>query len=259
MTIINVNKISKNFGYGSLFEDVSFNLNEGESLSIVGPNGCGKSTILKIIMGIINPDSGTINIKKGAKVAYLDQTSSEIKDERTVYEVLKESFGELNLMENKLLDYQKKLENNSDNNILEKYCNLMEKFSLLGGYDMDVNINTVIYGLKYDKEFLEKKYSNLSGGERTIVQLAKTLILKPDLIILDEPTNHLDIERIEWLEEYIKSFKGASIIVSHDRYFLDKMSNKILAIDDNGFGKTYSTNYSGYLVERQRDFEIQMS
>ncbi len=259
MTIINVNKISKNFGYGSLFEDVSFNLNEGESLSIVGPNGCGKSTILKIIMGIINPDSGTINIKKGAKVAYLDQTSSEIKDERTVYEVLKESFGELNLMENKLLDYQKKLENNSDNNILEKYCNLMEKFSLLGGYDMDVNINTVIYGLKYDKEFLEKKYSNLSGGERTIVQLAKTLILKPDLIILDEPTNHLDIERIEWLEEYIKSFKGASIIVSHDRYFLDKMSDKILAIDDNGFGKTYSTNYSGYLVERQRDFEIQMS
>lgn len=261
MIILNVNKLSKNFGYGSLFEDVSFNLNEGESLSIVGPNGCGKSTILKIIAGIENSDSGVVNIKKGSKVSYLDQTGSEVKDERLVYEILKEAFGELNTIEKKLAKFQEKLETNPSNydDVLEKYCDLMEKFSLLGGYDMDININTVIYGLQFDKDLLSKKYCDLSGGEKTLVQLAKALITKPDLILLDEPTNHLDIARIEWLESYIKSFKGASIIVSHDRYFLDRMSNQILAIDDNGIGKIYSTNYSGYLVERERDFEKQMA
>ncbi len=260
MTILNVNKLSKNFGYGTLFENISFTLNEGESISIVGPNGCGKSTILKIIMGIENSDNGVVSIKKGAKVSYLDQTGSEQKDERLVYDVLKETFKELNVIENKLIDYQKKLESKPSNydSILEKYCNLMEKFSLLGGYDMDVSINAVIYGLKFDKYLLNKKYCDLSGGEKTLVQLAKVLITKPDLILLDEPTNHLDIAKIEWLEDYIKSFKGASIIVSHDRYFLDRMSNQILSIDDNGIGKVYSANYSGYLIEKEKEIRKQI-
>lgn len=260
MTILNVNKLSKNFGYGSLFEDISFTLNEGESISIVGPNGCGKSTILKIITGNENSDSGVVSIKKGAKVSYLDQTGSEIKDERLVYDVLKDAFGKLITMEKKIAELQEKLETNCNNDVaLEKYCDLLEKFSLLGGYEMDVTINVVIYGLKFEKDLLDKKYCDLSGGEKTLVQLAKALITKPDLILLDEPTNHLDIARIEWLESYIKSFKGASIIVSHDRYFLDRMSNQILAIDDNGIGKIYPTNYSGYLVEREREFEKLMA
>ena len=258
MIILDVNKLTKNFGYGQLFKDVSFSLNQGESISIVGPNGCGKSTILKIIVGLENVDSGNVFIKKNAKLAYLDQTSSSINDERVVYDLLKEAFGELLEMEQKIVAMQQQLEKNQDNNLLEKYCNLMEKFAIAGGYDMDVNINTVIYGLNLDKKILHQKYNDLSGGEKTLVQLAKTLIIKPDLILLDEPTNHLDIERIEWLEEYIKSFKGASVIVSRDRYFLDRMSNKILAIDD-GIAKVYSTNYSGYLVERERDLEKQMA
>ena len=123
---------------------------------------------------------------------------------------------------------------------------------------MDVKINTVVEGLNIDKNLLNQSYNDLSGGEKTLVQLAKALIINPDLLLLDEPTNHLDIERIEWLENYIKSFKGASVIVSHDRYFLDKMSNKILDID-NGIGKVYTTNYSGYLEEKQRDFEKKMA
>lgn len=262
MIILDVNKLTKDFGYGKLFDSVSFSLNEGESISIVGPNGCGKSTILKMIMGLVKIDNGTINIKKGARVAYLDQTGSSIDDDRCVYEVLKSAFVELNSMQEKINEFQQKL--NLDlteqeyNTVMTKYCNLLEKFSYLGGYDIDININTVVDGLNIDKNLLNQSYNKLSGGEKTLIQLAKALLIKPDLFLLDEPTNHLDIQRIEWLESYIKSFKGATVIVSHDRYFLDKMSNKILAIND-GKAKVYSTNYSGYLIEREKEFEKQMA
>lgn len=262
MIILDVNKLGINFGYGQLFEDVSFSLNEGESISIVGPNGCGKSTMLKIIAGLERADNGQVSIKKDAKVAYLDQTGSSVADDRTVYEILKDGFGELKEMEKQLAKLQEKMEFGIDGSeyedVLEKYCRLMERFSMAGGYDMDVDINTVVEGLKIDKNLLNQSYNDLSGGEKTLVQLAKALIIKPDLILLDEPTNHLDIDRIEWLEGYIKSFKGASVIVSHDRYFLDKMSNKILDLD-NGAGKVYTSNYSGYVEEKQRDFEKQMA
>ena len=262
MIILDVNKLGINFGYGQLFENVSFSLNEGESISIVGPNGCGKSTLLKIIVGLEKPDTGQVSIKKDAKVAYLDQTGSSIVDNRIVYEILKDAFTDLKDMEKKLNELQKKMESEIQgkeyDSLLKKYCNLLERFSAAGGYDMDLNINTVVEGLNIDSSILNQSYNDLSGGEKTLVQLAKALIIKPDLLLLDEPTNHLDIERIEWLEKYIKSFKGSSVIVSHDRYFLDKMSNKILDLD-NGIGKVYNSNYSGYLEEKQRDFEKQVA
>ena len=263
MIILDINKLGKNFGYGKLFEDISFSLNEGESISIVGPNGCGKSTLLKMIAGIERKDTGTVSIKKEAKVAYLDQTGSRVDYDRPVYEVLKDAFGDIKKMEDELKRLQEMMESNffigeKYDKILERYCDLTEKFSMVGGYDMEMNINTVVEGLKIDKALLDQSYNDLSGGEKTLVQLGKALLIKPDLLLLDEPTNHLDIERIEWLENYIKSFKGASIIVSHDRYFLDRMSNKILDLDD-GVGKVYSTNYSGFLDEKQRDFEKQMA
>jgi len=262
MIILDVNKLGKDFGYGKLFEDVSFSLNEGESISIVGPNGCGKSTLLKLIAGLERIDNGQVSIKKGARVAYLDQTGSSIRDDRPVYEVLKDAFGELKDMEKEINRLQTKMESGIEgeeyNKVLEKYCNLMEKFSMAGGYDMETSINTVVEGLRIDRSLLSQSYNDLSGGEKTLVQLAKALLIKPELILLDEPTNHLDIDRIEWLEEYIKSFKGASVIVSHDRYFLDRMSNKILDLD-NGIGKVYSTNYTGFLEEKKREFEKQMA
>lgn len=263
MIILDVNKLGKNFGYGKLFEDISFSLNEGESISIVGPNGCGKSTLLKMIAGIERKDTGTVSIKKEAKVAYLDQTGSRVDYDRPVYEVLKDAFGDIKKIGDELKRLQEMMEfdffiGEKYDKILERYCDLTEKFSMVGGYDMEMNINTVVEGLKIDKALLDQSYNDLSGGEKTLVQLGKALLIKPDLLLLDEPTNHLDIERIEWLENYIKSFKGASIIVSHDRYFLDRMLNKILDLDD-GVGKVYSTNYSGFLDEKQRDFEKQMA
>lgn len=259
MLILDVNKLAKNFGYEQLFEDVSFTLNEGESVAIVGPNGCGKSTILKIIAGLETADKGTVNLKKGAKVAYLDQLGSTIDDDRTVYEVLKDAFIEINAVEKQLKEYEQKVNTEYNEKVLEKYCALLEKYSLMGGYEIDVKINTVINGLEIDKNMLKQSYSTLSGGEKTLVQLAKALLTEPDLLLLDEPTNHLDLKRIEWLEGYIKAFKGASIIVSHDRYFLDKMANQILAVDDYGIGRIYATNYSGYLVQREIEFEKQMA
>lgn len=261
MIILDVNKLTKNFGFGTLFENLSFSLNEGESISIVGPNGCGKSTLLKIIAGLERADSGTVNIKKGAKCAYLDQTASSIQDSRIVKDILKDSFEEINAMEKRLNDLQNKLTDTTaeDYNVtLSRYCNLLERFQLAGGYDVDVQISTVVEGLGIGKDMLEKSYDVLSGGEKTLVQLAKALLQKPDLFLLDEPTNHLDIDRIEWLEGYIKSFRGAVVIVSHDRYFLDKLSNKILSLDDVE-AKIYATNYSGYLEQKQRDFEVQLA
>lgn len=262
MIILDVNKLSKNFGYGQLFEDVSFSLNEGESISIVGPNGCGKSTLLKMIAGLERADKGVVNIKKGASVAYLDQTSADRLDNRTVFEVIKDVFVKIKELDIRIKKYEEIMANPSCqeeyDKTLERYCKALEEYSSLGGYDIEVQINTVCNGLKISEEMLNQCYSTLSGGEKTLVQLAKTLLQKPELILLDEPTNHLDIERIEWLEEYIKSFKGASVIVSHDRYFLDKMSTKILDLTEIE-PKVYNSNYTGYLEEREKFFQKQMA
>lgn len=263
MLILDVNKLSKSFGFGTLFENVSFSLNEGETISVVGPNGCGKSTLLKIIAGVEKADGGGVNIKKGASMAYLDQTAADRIDDRKVIEVLKDAFKNLNGIAEQLKRYEKILNNfetqkENHEQVLEKYCRLVEEFSRLGGYETEVKIKTVCSGLNIKKEIMQQAYSTLSGGEKTIIQLARALLLQPDLLLLDEPTNHLDIQRIEWLENYVKSFKGACVIVSHDRYFLDKMSSKIL--DLSGMEpKVYSTNYSGYLEERERDFEKQLA
>lgn len=258
MLIIDVNKISKNFGYGQLFKDVSFSLNEGEILAIVGKNGCGKSTILKIIKGLETSDTGTVNIKKDSKVAYLDQLSSNINDKREVYEILNSVFIEINDIEEKLKEYENKLNKEYNEKIFLKYTNLLEKFNLMGGYEVSAKINKVISGLEINSNILKKSYNTLSGGEKTLVLLAKTLLMEPDLLLLDEPTNHLDLKRIEWLESYIKQFKGATIIISHDRYFLDKVVHKILAIDENSISKVYTNNYSGYLKEKELEFKKQM-
>lgn len=262
MLVLNVDKLGMNFGYGTLFKNVSFSLNDGEIISIVGPNGSGKTTLLKAIAGLERVDEGNFSLRKKAKVAYLDQKSASISDNRIVYDILKDAFHDILEAEKEIKFLEKQLENldaSSDEHAkcLEKYCNLIENFSLIGGYEVDANIQAVCDGLEINDDLLYHDYNSLSGGEKTLVQLAKCLLAKPDLLLLDEPTNNLDIKRIEQLEKFIKSYKGAILLVSHDRYFIDKVSSKILEID-GGKSTIYSTNYSGYIKQKESDYEKNM-
>lgn len=258
MLIINVSTVSKNFGYGLLFRELSFSLNEGERISIVGANGCGKSTLLKMIAGLEKCDKGSINVKKGAKIAYLDQASPDRHDDRIVEEVLRDAYSDLFKIENNMNDILKKMESEKDTEeyerLIKHYGDLQERFQNSGGYNITTNIDIVCSGLKISNEIRLQNYDSLSGGEKTLIHLAKSLVQEPDILLLDEPTNHLDINKIEWLESYIKNYKGAVVIVSHDRSFLDNMSDKILEID-NGEGTIYSTNYTDYLNEKEKRFE----
>ena len=262
MLVLNVDKLGMNFGYGTLFKNVSFSLNDGEIISIVGPNGSGKTTLLKAIAGLERVDEGNFSLRKKAKVAYLDQKSASISDNRIVYDILKDAFHDILEAEKEIKFLEKQLEildASSDEHAkcLEKYCNLIENFSLIGGYEVDANIQAVCDGLEINDDLLYHDYNSLSGGEKTLVQLAKCLLAKPDLLLLDEPTNNLDIKRIEQLEKFIKSYKGAILLVSHDRYFIDKVSSKILEID-GGKSTIYSTNYSGYIKQKESGYEKNM-
>ncbi|MCL2621551.1 MAG: ATP-binding cassette domain-containing protein, partial [Firmicutes bacterium] len=180
MLILDVNKLNKNFGYGALFENLSFSLNQTERISIVGPNGCGKSTLLKIIAGLERIDSGTVNIKRDATVAYLDQTAPDSSDNRIVIDVLKSAFSQLLTMQNQMEDLLLKLGTQMPqaeyDKIANQYSALQEKFLESGGYDIETNINTICTGLKIHKDTLNKEYNLLSGGEKTLVHLAKALL-----------------------------------------------------------------------------------
>lgn len=257
MLILDINKVCKDFGYGPIFEDLSFTLNEGEKICIIGPNGGGKSTLLKIIAQIEKCDSGTVSIKKDARVAYLDQTSPDQKDSRTVEDILRDNFAELLKIEKEINRVYEKMATAPSpedyNRMANQASRLQQRFQDGGGYEIDTEINMVCSGLLIGEEMRRQHYDSLSGGEKTLVHLAKGLLRKPDLFLLDEPTNHLDIKRIEWLENYIRTFKGSVVIVSHDRRFLDNVSGRLLEID-NGEGTVYNTNYSGYLTEKERRY-----
>lgn len=263
MIILNVNKIAKNYGFGEVLKEVSFTLNEGEKVAIVGDNGCGKSTLLKMIAGIENCKSGNITLKKDCVVEYLEQGDVSDTTNGICIDILNSSFEYLYKMEQELKNYEQQMCVETDaeklNNLIKRYSYLQDKFILFGGYEIENQINYVVNGLKIDKSLLERDFQTLSGGERTLINFAKILLSKPDLLLLDEPTNHLDIERIQWLEEYIKDYKGTVLIVSHDRYFIDKVIYKIIEIDD-GKAKIYYGNYSKYLElkeqEEVKEFEI---
>ena len=256
MIILDVNKVSKSFGFGNILNEVSFSINEGEKLGLVGNNGTGKSTLLKIIAHIEKQDNGTISIKKDAKVEYLEQ--GDIADSKSglCRDILYSAFENLNEIELALKNYESKmssvLDPNELNSVIEKYSNLLEKFTRLGGYDKDIQLDIVLNGLDIDRNLLNREFSTLSGGERTLINLAKILLSKPELLLLDEPTNHLDITRIEWLEKYIREYKGSVIIVSHDRFFLDKTIQKVIELE-SGKTKIYFGNYTDFIIQKENE------
>lgn len=253
MIEIELNNIKKNYGLKNVLDGVSFEIKTGERIALIGDNGSGKSTILKIISGEEKADSGKVNIRKEAEIGYLKQVYPNENDSIVVEEYLKRSFKKYFDMEKRLKELEVLMldENQNIENLIKRYGRLQEEYITLGGYELEEKFKKICSGFKFKTEFLNKKYNTLSGGEKTIVNLATILLKNPDVLLLDEPTNHLDIETLEWLEKFLNSYKGTVVLISHDRYFLDKVVNKIILLEK---GKTivYFGNYSYFVKEDER-------
>lgn len=253
MIEIELNNIKKNYGLKNVLDGVSFEIKTGERITLIGDNGSGKSTILKIISGEEKADSGKVNIRKEAEIGYLKQVYPNENDSIVVEEYLKRSFKKYFDMEKRLKELEVLMldENQNIENLIKRYGRLQEEYITLGGYELEEKFKKICSGFKFKTEFLNKKYNTLSGGEKTIVNLATILLKNPDVLLLDEPTNHLDIETLEWLEKFLNSYKGTVVLISHDRYFLDKVVNKIILLEK---GKTivYFGNYSYFVKEDER-------
>lgn len=246
MIDINLSKINKSFGSEKVLIDIDMTIHKGEKVALIGSNGCGKSTTLKIISKNEVPTSGEISIRKDTKVGYLSQLP-ETQD-ILVKDYIYDAFNKVLELKNKLGKLESSL--SSDINILNKYSRLQEEFINLGGYEYETKICKILSAFNITDEMLERNFNSLSGGEKTVCSLIKLLLQEPDILLLDEPTNHLDIKRIEWLENYLSSYKGTVVIVSHDRYFLDKVITKTFLITKRGI-ETYFGNYSYYVKESE--------
>lgn len=254
MIEISLNNIKKSFGFKNILDGLNIEIKTGDRVSIIGENGCGKTTILNIINSIEGIDSGTIAIRKGAKIGYLNQQPENIYNNKIVKEILYDSFKDVLDIEKQLKKYEDKMSQESGNiSIINKYVDIQEKFINLGGYEINTMIDKVSFGMNINY-LLDKNYDTLSGGEQKRVVLASIIAKNPNILLLDEPTNHLDINTIEWLEEYLNKYNGTIVVVSHDRYFLDKVTNKTILIE-NGKAIVFHCNYSKYLIENEERVE----
>jgi ATPase subunit of ABC transporter with duplicated ATPase domains len=257
MIDLTIKNLSKQFFSDPIFSDINIEVNKGDQIALLGENGTGKTTIFKIITGIENASGGDVFIRKGLKIGYLKQMPGRYEN-KTVEEVLLLAFHEVTLIKREMehLEHQMSFGNDMDN-LLKKYSEATAKYESKDGYDIFEKFSKICGGLKFDNGMLLKDYSVLSGGEKTRVELGKLLLEEPDLLLLDEPTNHLDIETTEWLEDYIKNYKGSVMIISHDRFFLDKIVTRIYEIKQ-GRTEIYHGNYSYYLEEREIRYENEL-
>lgn len=250
--ILSTVNINKSFGSVDILKNASIVVNEKEKVAIVGLNGAGKTTFMKILAGIDKADSGSITLQKNAKLSYLSQINN-IDSELTIFEELTTVIQPILDMETRLSKLSEDMKHASGEeleNLYEVYSSLSHNFELLDGYHIKSKINGILNGLGFSKEDFNKSIKTLSGGQKTRVFLAKILLEEPDIILLDEPTNHLDLFSIEWLENYLSNYKGAVIIVSHDRYFLNKIVSKVIDIE-NGEVNTYLGNYSDFSAKKE--------
>lgn len=254
MIEISLNKINKSYGFNNVLNNLSFDVKTNERIALIGSNGCGKTTTLKIIMGIESYDSGNISIRKESKIGYLTQMPPKEDDNVSAKSVYLRGVQELIDLENKISDFVENMSSNEkDIKLLDK---LQEEFRISGGYSLKEKIEKIRNGFKITNELLNREYNKLSGGEKTLINLASIILSNPDILLLDEPTNHLDIDTLEWFEEYLSSYNGTVVIISHDRYFLDRTVNKIIEIE-NGNANIYHGNYSYYLKESEKRLMVE--
>lgn len=250
--ILSCQNISKAFLENQVLKNISFHIEDYEKAAIVGINGAGKTTLLRILMGEMNPDEGTVVLAKDKKVGYLAQNST-VDSEQTIYDELLSVKQELICLEEKMRECERNMKHVVDeelDTLMKQYASYTHAFEQNNGYAYKSELTGVLKGLGFSEEDFDKKISTLSGGQKTRVALGRLLLLKPDLIILDEPTNHLDMNSIAWLETYLLNYKGAVIIVSHDRYFLDRIAGKIIEIDQSK-GTVFMGNYTDYVDKKE--------
>ncbi len=259
MIELNIHNLTKYYGANQIFKDISFDIKTGERAGLIGQNGCGKTTIFKILMGLEDYQGGEISIRKGARIGYLNQIP-DYAEEVSTMDVLQMAFEEVHMIKRKLQELEEQfgaLEGDLLNRALETYSRLTQQYELSGGYELETRISKTTEGLQISDQMLKLPFQALSGGEKTRVILAKILLEEPDILLLDEPSNHLDLVAIEWLEGFLKSYPGAVLVISHDRYFLDAVAGKIIELKSDR-ADLYLGNYSYYVTEKERRFLIEL-
>ena len=254
MMDISIANAKKNYGFKNVLDGFVLDVTSGEKIGLIGPNGCGKTTLFKLITKEEVLDSGSISIRKGANVRLLSQMPPVVDDECTVRDILTRDFKDIFEIEAHMKELEKQMsvaDPDELERILDCYGKLQNRFMDLDGYTIDSKISELCNKFRIDENMLNRKFNTLSGGEKTIVNLASIMLSNPDILLLDEPTNNLDIDTLEWLESYLKSYTGTIILCSHDRYFLDKVISKIVLIE-RGKSEIFFGNYSYYLEENER-------
>ena len=254
MTDISVSGLVKSFEIGkNVLDGLSFDITAGEHVGILGPNGCGKTTLFRILTGAIDHDEGTVSIASGKRIGLISQIPV-YPPQFTTEDVLKDAHRRLYKIDSRMDELTRLMGSDDSPGLLAEYDRLAEDFRSSGGYDMDVERNRVANGLDISDAMRAQPFDSLSGGEKTRVNLARLILEDTDILLLDEPTNHLDLHATEWLEEHVLHFRGTVLTISHDRYFLDAVCRRCIAIED-GRAEFYSGNYSFYVEERQRRFD----
>ncbi len=257
--ILSCSGITKAFNAEPVINDISFGIEKKEKAAVIGVNGAGKSTLFKIIAGEITPESGEITIAKNIKIGYFSQ-NLEIDSQKSIYDELLSVFEPIIKLENEIRNLEVEmsaLKGQELDNAMKKYTILSSDLEDKNAYEYKSRLKAVIKGLGFCEEESQKSIDNLSGGEKTRVALGKLLLSNPDILLLDEPTNHLDIESINWLEDFLRAYKGSVLIISHDRYFLDKIVTKIMEIENKKLF-IYNGNYTYYYNKKQKDREVQL-
>ncbi len=257
MVDIQVKDLTKFFTIGeNLLEGLSFEIQEGERVAILGRNGCGKTTLFKILTGEMDYDDGIVFVNPHKKIGLISQIPY-FPEGYTVEQVLRSAYTAILRTKERMEALEAAMHNGATDEQLREYDALVNRFQAGGGYEMDVEVDKICNGLAITPEQRKQLFTSLSGGEKTRMNLARLLLEKTDILLLDEPTNHLDLNSVEWLESYIKAFKGTVLAISHDRYFIDRIAQRVIEIVD-GHAEFYSGNYSFYIDEKQARFDLQM-